>query len=274
MQAIKTLDPSRYFRNRSRQSVREVHKRFSALMRRVARSRQDEQQPDNADALRGLTMLVKGLHVSMNEMRATLLDVQERLSNQEAARQADGSRRPEPRVDKEDEAANGALCAAPRPHATTAAKASRWRPAAIEIEQGDAVGTFAAPARASRDARRQVHMTSRPLAPSPSAPVAPVTCEDKSASAGDVSSSSPSRPGSLGEESAGKVRPQGQMFASAKRAESRMDTSSSSDGNATEEDSQCERPQMIEAASTRPSPVWQEKADEFLKQNVVQNFYT
>ena len=248
-------------------------------MRRVATSRQDEPQRYDSDELRGLTMLVKGLHASMNEMRTTLLDLQERLSNQEATHQSNGNRRPQPRGDKEDEEVSSAPSAAPRPHAS---KARRWRPAAMEIEQDDA-----APAGASGDRSRQVHTTSSELgvsgapdaqlqAPAPHqapslVPAAPVNCEEKVASAGDMASS---KPVSRGEESAGKQQPRSQQrFAAARRAESRMDTSSS-DGDATEHDSQCERPQMSEAASTRPSPVWQEKADEFLKQNVVQNFYT
>jgi hypothetical protein len=80
LKAIKVLDPSRYFRNKSRQTVRDMHKRFSTLMRDVASTKQDR-QASRDDHVRELTMLVKGLYAHMSEVHSKLEYVQERLSD-------------------------------------------------------------------------------------------------------------------------------------------------------------------------------------------------
>lgn len=82
LKAIKILEPSRYFRNRSRENVRDLHRRFSTLMRDVACTKQ-EQHGNRDDSVRELTMLVKGLHAHMSDVRETLKDVQERLISHE-----------------------------------------------------------------------------------------------------------------------------------------------------------------------------------------------
>ena len=327
LKAIKVLDPSRYFRRKSRQAVRDMHRRFSTLMRDVASTKQDR-QASRDDDVRELTMLVKGLYAHMGEVHSKLEYMQERLSDPEINARgccnacSANSGRGESATEKRMAEQKAPRFVTSRPAALDVAAehlnkvnpvSSSWHARRAQTWQPDpgAEAPRSSAAEAVAVMEQPVALSSDPPLETPQAPQAPPDSSGQPASRRDALISVPPweecAGGEVGAEKreeevasslsyssragrSGLAPPSTSSRAAVATFSAAMamrigDTSSDdSDGDERRRGHKGEKEGDMSApgggagssgyAPSPASPAWQEKADEFLRGNIVRNFYS